>query len=163
METVGSPQLQQTKNNSSTPMTGTTSVTSLDQFRERLRREHSVRLINRDEDGNSFHWLPAGVYGFTYAPATETPLFGARSYHSFEVHKLADGSGILLGCCSKADAEKIAAARAGSTQPFEVMFYPDPFGEAAEPAAVPFPWILNELYKLERRDGNGVKLRLAGE
>src|SRR5690348_7930864 len=58
---------------------------------DRLRAEHQVRLIDPNDEGMSFEKLPVGVYGFSYAPQQESPLFGNKMYQNFEVHKLPDG------------------------------------------------------------------------
>ena len=67
-----------------------------DVVREELRRAHQVRPLAGDEEGRPLSKLPAGVYGFTYAPLGEVPLFERHAWHSFEVHKTADGEAHLL-------------------------------------------------------------------
>ena len=44
-----------------------------EQQREQLRAEHKLRPVKSEEEGTAITKLPNGVYGFTYAPATETP------------------------------------------------------------------------------------------
>jgi hypothetical protein len=126
-----------------------------DLTRDRLRVEHRVRTLQSEEEGAAFDHLPNGVYGFTYAPATETPLFAKPAYHSFEVHKLADGSGRLLVYCTPDDASRIAGGEVG-----EMMAYPDAWENATVLVAVPLERVMNSLYKPVRRDGNAVPLRV---
>jgi hypothetical protein len=138
-------------------MTATANPVSTDQARQRFRAEHKVRLVSPQEDGRGFSSLPTGVYGFSYAPATETPLFVRHSFHSFEVHKLADGTGAIIGFCTAADAAKLRE----KAERFDITLYPDVWQQATEPVAVPIPWLLNDLYKPQREDGNPMPLRLA--
>lgn len=123
--------------------------------RDRLRAEHRVRCISSEDEGNAFSKLPNGVYGFTYAPATETPLFARHSWHSFEVHKLPDGSGRLLVYCTPEEAARIASGEA-----LEITVYPDPWESATQLVAVPLERMMNSLYKPIRYDGNAIPLRL---
>lgn len=133
-----------------TPVTG-------DMSRERFRSEHKVRLVRPDEDGFSLFKLPPGVYGFTYAPTTETPVFERQSFHSFEVHRLPDSSGRLLVYVSAEDLAQLN----GREKLFSVTGYPDPWESATHLVAIPFDWILNSLHKPVRQDGNGIPLRLS--
>ncbi|HEV2689415.1 MAG TPA: hypothetical protein VGV35_12705, partial [Bryobacteraceae bacterium] len=58
---------------------------------ETLRARHQVRPLRPEEEGFAVERLAPGVYGFTYAPGQdEVPIFAHASYHSFEIHKLAD-------------------------------------------------------------------------
>lgn len=128
---------------------------SQDQARERYRLEHQVRLVSEADDGTGFSHLPGGVYGFTYAPATETPIFQRQSYHSFEVHKLPDGSGRLIAFCTREQAALLS-----EKSHFEMTVYPDPWESATEPVCIPFDRIHTSLYKPVRRDGNAIPLSI---
>jgi hypothetical protein len=66
-----------------------------------------LRALSREEEGLGFNCLPAGVYGFTYAPLSESPLFSRQGYHAFEMQRLPDGSGRLIAYLSAAEAEAI--------------------------------------------------------
>ena len=138
-------------------MAAATPPVSADQARERYRVEHQVRLVSDAEDGTGFAHLPPGVYGFTYAPATETPIFKRHSYHSFEVHKLPGGSGRLISFCTPEVAEELKS----NGKEIEVTLYPDPWEKATVPVAIPFDWILANLYKPVRRDGNAIDIRIS--
>ena len=127
------------------------------QQREQLRSERNLRPVRKDEEGFGVDKLPAGVYGFTYAPATETPLFERHSYHSFEVHKVSDGSAYIVAFVTAEDEERIRARN----NEIEVTIYPDPFESATIMVCIPFERVLSNLYKPVRRDGNAVPLTLA--
>jgi hypothetical protein len=127
------------------------------QQREQLRSEFQLRSVMSEEEGTSVHALPPGVYGFSYAPATETPLFARKSYHSYEVHKRADGSAYMLAFVTKSEAERLASR----SEDMEVTVYPDPHGESDTLVSIPFERILTSLYKPVRRDGNAVPLTIA--
>ena len=124
--------------------------------REQLRSEHQVRLVSAGEEGTAFARLPNGVYGFTYAPATETPVFSRQSYHSFEVHKQPDGAGFLLVHVSPGDLNKLKSS--GTVQ---VRALPDPWQEATELIAVPMETIVSRLFKPVREDGNAIPLQVS--
>jgi hypothetical protein len=129
---------------------------SIGKAREQLRSEHQVRLISPDEEGCGFDRSPNGVYGFTYAPATETPIFHRQSYHSSEVHKRTDGSGFLLVHRTPEDAARLT--RGGVV---EVRAYPDPWEKATELVAAPMHGIISSLYKPVREEGNAIPLRIS--
>ena len=137
-------------------MTATATPVSQDQARERYRSQHQVRLISEADEGSSFAHLPPGVYGFTYAPATETPIFQRHSYHSFEVHKLPDGSGCMIVFCTPEEAAKLKE----KGREFEMTVYPDQWENATQPVAIPFDQVYTSLYKPVRRDGNAIPLRI---
>src|SRR5277367_559002 len=70
-----------------------------------LRTRHQVRALTPEEEGTAIAVLPSGVYGFTYAPGQpEVPLFSKNSYHSFEMHKAADGTEYVLGFVTPSEA-----------------------------------------------------------
>jgi hypothetical protein len=132
-------------------------ATAQEQPIERLRTEHKLRTLLSEEEGIALHNLPAGVYGFSYAPATETPLFSRKSYHSYEVHRIADGSAFLIAFVTPADAER---ARSHKVE-MDITVYPDPYAEATTLVRLPFDRILSNHYKPIRYDGNALHLRLA--
>jgi hypothetical protein len=127
------------------------------QLREQLRTNHNLRPLQKEEEGTGVTKLPNGVFGFTYAPATETPLFARKSYHSFEVHKTADGVAYIVAFVTPTDAERLAAHQ----DDIDVTVYPDPYENATTMVLVPFDRVLSNLYKPVRYDGNAVPLKLA--
>lgn len=130
---------------------------STNQTREDFRAEHRVRLVSNQEEGRGFERLPSGVYGFTYAPATETPLFSRGGYGAYEVHKLADGAGRMIVYCSPATA----AALAARPEMLQVDVYPDAHGDATVLVALPMEWITSSVHKVVRREGNPVTLKVS--
>ena len=75
-----------------------------------LRDRHQVRSLRTDEEGFSIARLPNGVRGFTYAPGQpEVPVFAHKTYHSFEVHKAADGTEYMIGFVTPSEAEQLDA------------------------------------------------------
>ena len=125
--------------------------------REQLRNEYQLRPLNGSEEGQGIATLPNNVYGFTYAPTTETPLFARKSYHSFEVQKLSDGSAYVIAFVTPADAERLRERNVE----IEITIYPDPYEEAGTMVSIAFDRVLTNLYKPVRRDGNAVSLILA--
>lgn len=119
--------------------------------RERLRAEHKVRLITEQEEGSDLLRLPNGVYGFTYAPASqEIPVFMKQPLHSFEVHRGGDGSFFLLGCVKPAEAGKAEG---------EVDIYPDAYGDATTLMSIPYARVV-QMKGPSRSDGNAVRVKL---
>lgn len=98
---------------------------------DRLRAEHQVMLIDSNDEGTSFEQLPVGVYGFSYAPQQEAPLFGKKMFQNFEVHKLPDGRMHVIGYVKEADFQTVEAGRAGLIQ-----LYPDPYEQATRLVSV---------------------------
>ena len=108
------------------------------------------------EEGSSADRLPHGVYGFTFAPQEAAiPLFSKQSWHSFEVHKLADGSLHLVGCVTAKDAGLI---RSGGH--VEVALFPDAWEDATELVTVALTRVVPSKRGPSREGGNGLKLEL---
>ena len=121
-----------------------------------LRAGHQLRLVESSEEGFACEQLPNGVYGFTYAPQEAAiPLFSKKTWHSFEVHKLPDGSQRLVGFVSPRDAELI---RGGLH--VEVTLFPDPWKDSIELVSVPMSRMVPSRRGPSREGGNGLKLEL---
>ncbi|MBZ5611877.1 MAG: hypothetical protein LAP38_26755 [Acidobacteriia bacterium] len=91
---------------------------------EQLRILHGVRPLQPEEEGSATARLPAGVYGYSYAPGQpETPVFAKKDYHSFEVHKAADGTEYAIGFVTPEEASQLAAAKEGAA----IQLFPDPW------------------------------------
>jgi hypothetical protein len=102
---------------------------------ETLRSVHQVRLVTDTEEGTGVNALPAGVYGFTYSPGlANAPLFAARRYRSYEIHKLASGETFVIGFVTR-DA---AAGMTSSSADVSVQVQPEPEGSADTLVAVPY-------------------------
>ena len=124
--------------------------------REALRSDHKLRPLTLDEEGFALAKQQPGVYGFTYAPdQPEPPLFSRHSYHSFEVHKDADGTGYLVGFVTLAEASQIEAGQSGA----KIRLFPDAFGEAQSLIRVQVGAIITPK-RMPREDGNPLPLTL---
>ncbi len=133
-------------------MTLTASGSSNDDARDRLRREHDLRTISDAEEGYAASKLPVGVYGFTNAPLTESPLFAKRAHHSFEVHKTADGECRLVVFVTPPEA---AAIRSGD-RTLELHLYPDAWENATEPLSIPYRRLSTKKLLPSREPGNWI-------
>jgi hypothetical protein len=111
---------------------------------ESLRKRHQVRLIEPSHEGKAIHKLPSGVYGFTAAPLTETPLFAKKIYQSFEYHKRADGATFLIGYVSPKDESRV---------------YPDSWGEATQLVSIEVASFAPADNRLHREPGNPIMVR----
>ena len=129
---------------SSMPAERTSIFAGTAETREAIRAAHQVRLIERADEGKAAHKLPNGVFGFTFAPLTETPLFAKHSHQSFEVHKLPNGELRLVGYVSPAN---------------ETRLYPDAWGDAVKLVSVRVAALAPADGRLHREPGNPVALR----
>lgn len=124
---------------------------------ETLRSNHKVRPLQPEEEGSPAAALPPGVYGFTYAPGQpEVPLFSKHNYHSFEVHKIADGTEYLIGFVTPSEASDIAAAKEGAA----IRLYPEPWESSTSLVSVPAAGI-HPPKRMPREDGNPFPCTLA--
>jgi len=130
-----------------------------DPEREALRAQHQVRPLTEEEDGYALHSLPDGVYGFTGAVATrDAPLFRKSILHSFEVHKRPDGTVLLVGCVSPADASKLDGTRQSAT----IKLFAERQDGASTLVSLPLHQILRHK-EHSQRIGGGVQLEIEPE
>jgi hypothetical protein len=122
---------------------------------ERLRELNEVRLIDARGLGLGIAGQPNGVYGFTYAPQQESPLFRQKSFRSFEMHKLADGSVHIIGFVTDEEASRLST----SGEYFDLDLYPDAWESSAKPVSIPSSRIL-EMKGPSRTSGNALTLRI---
>jgi hypothetical protein len=123
---------------------------------DQLREQHAVALVSETEEGTAVAKLAGGVFGFTYTPHQESPLFHKRSYRSFEVHKLADGSRHILGFVSDHDASELS----DPNRHVAIKLYPDSTDVAKTPVAIPASR-LSHARGPARDDHNALALELA--
>jgi hypothetical protein len=126
--------------------------------RTMLRNAHRVRALTAQEEGAGITRLPAGVFGFTHAPAAENaPLFRTATAHSFEVHRVKDAA-ILLAYVSK----EAAAVLEHSPEDFKVTAYPLPIEHA--PVLVAIEWSRLHLIKryVTPSEHGGIELQVFG-
>jgi hypothetical protein len=118
---------------------------------EQLRARHQLRPLQSEEEGFAIERLPAGVYGFTYAPGQpEVPIFAHPSYHAFEIHKRSDGSQHILGFLT---ADQETALQTG-THGTALTLYPAPWETAQKFVSIPCGTIVAPGKLLRREDGN---------
>jgi hypothetical protein len=120
-----------------------------------LRAMRGLRALESAEEGFAAERQANGVYGFTYSPAEAVPLFTKKTWHSFEVHKLADGTLHLVGFVTAKEAEIMRKAAPG-----EITLFPDPWEDAKELVSVPLTRALPSKKGPSREGGNGLKLAL---
>lgn len=119
--------------------------------REQLRTQGGVALVKPENEGFSLAKQPDGVYGFSYAPLQECPVFGRQTFQVFEVHKRKDGSKWVLGHVTP---EEEAAFTAGEL--LEITFYPEPFEKATNLFPLDMAWVMKHRAP-SRIDGNFIR------
>ena len=122
---------------------------------EQLRTQRELRALEAAEEGTTAERLPNAVYGFTYSPSEAVPLFAKKTWHSFEVHKLADGSQYLMGFVTSKEAESVR--RGGQA---EITLFPDPWEESTELVSVPLARAMPSKKGPSREGGNGLKVAI---
>ena len=125
-----------------------TTSTSNEQAREALRREHNVVLVSPEQEGFAAEKLPDGVYGFTGSPALASPLFAARHYRDFEVHRLANGTTAVIGFVRPLDAAELN--RTDHLEPVTVTLHPDADGDATAIVSLPYDRVVHHRQYLVR-------------
>ncbi len=118
---------------------------------EDIRALHQVRPLERNEEGRAARDLPAGVYGYAYAPGLdEVPIFAPKKYHSFEVHKAADGAEYLIGFVTPAEARELELL----TEGVPIRLFPDPWQSSQYLVSVPVSRMQTRNRVPPREDGN---------
>ncbi len=121
-----------------------------------LRALHQVKLVEETDEGGAAEELPNGVYGFTYSPQEQSPVFSKRMFQIFEVHKTLDGEVQIIGFISETDAQKLAA----KTEEFiSIHLYPEPYESAVKAIGIPKSQILEHRGPI-RENGNPLKLKV---
>ncbi len=124
--------------------------------REALRARHQVRALTDSEEGYGVYQLPVGVYGFTYAPLRQDfPLFQTSRLKTFEVHKLADESILLIGFVNEQTARDLEDA-AGE---ISARLFPDVREDAGRLVAVPLSRV-NRIKEYSTRETGGLELKI---
>lgn len=121
-----------------------------------LREQYGLRVVSDAEEGTGVNALPGGVYGYTYSPGLpNAPLFAARRYRCYEIHKLADGDTFIVGYADAATAQQIAAVTADVT----VRVQSEAAPEGDELVRVPYSRIQrHRQYAAPNQDGFTVTL-----
>jgi len=119
---------------------------------EELRSRNKVELVSGVHEGSPVNTIPAGFYGFTFAPASfESPLFSRNSFLSFEVHRTAAGP-VILGFMEPEAAEKLPSGG-------EVDLYPVAKEKFTRLVEVPHSRI-SSAKPLDRAHSNRLRLNL---
>jgi hypothetical protein len=122
---------------------------------EQMRAAHRVVPVSKEDEGTGFKKIANSVYGFTYAPGSEDfGLFLKQPRQSYEVHKLADGTMLILGYTTAEYAAKLESAGAQ-----EIHLYPERREEFSVLVAVPHGRMVNAK-ALDRDDYNKLKTGL---
>lgn len=120
-----------------------------------LRAERGLRKLSSEEEGFGYERLPPGVYGFTYSPAEHNcPLFASPRFRNYEVHRLQDGSGLLLGYLTPDEARQLT-----SGQQVTIHLFPSPGEQAATLVSVALDRIIRPKEHSQRGEA-GLELYL---
>jgi hypothetical protein len=118
---------------------------------ESLRADHKVRELTSAEEGYAIHRLPAGVYGYAYAPGhSEVPLFAKKRYHAFEMHKAVDGTEYILGYVTSQAKGDIDVVKEGAP----IRLFPDSHENSTILVSIPVAQISPSKRAIPREDGN---------
>ncbi len=121
-----------------------------------LREEHGVRPLTEEEEGMGIDQLPDGVYGFTNAVGQwDAPLFRKKIFLSYEMHKLRDGSPVLIGYVSPEDAERMRQPTGTVT----IRLFPERQDDASHLVHIPLERVRRHKQHSERM-GRGLELEL---
>jgi len=125
--------------------------------REALRDRHGVRAVTSAEEGQDVQSLPAGVYGFTGAPAApQVPLFTNPIVRSTEVHKTANGEIYLIGHVQPSEKQAIESG----SEPVQADLFPEPVDPSAALIAIPLSRI-DRRHPPTRGGGNAMAVEIA--
>jgi hypothetical protein len=112
-----------------------------------LRQQNRVTRIEQVESGKTLEEIPVNSYGFANgldfifrrAFIELRQLRASRLIRDFEVHKLADGSALIVGYVGK---ETLTRLREGLRQGESVTLYSDSWKEASNLVAIPLTRLL---------------------
>ena len=112
-------------------------------------------MISEAEEGTAVADVPNGIYGFTWAPQSEAPLFRKQGFQSFEIHKAANGEIDLIGFISEDDAKRMA----DSKEEFYINLFPVAHESATKAICIARSQILQHRDPT-RNAGNSIELKL---
>ena len=105
-----------------------------EQERQCARAKHGVRSLYTLEEGFSLDRLPNRIFGFTFSPGSaDAVVFRQTRADAFEIHKLGDGSIMLLGCVPPDVASTIQNVRKEQ----HVFVFPRVMGHASKLVCIP--------------------------
>jgi hypothetical protein len=121
-----------------------------------LRAERGLRGLTSQEEGFGIDRLPPGIYGFTYSPAEPNcPLFRSHRAQNYEIHKLPNGEGLLLGYVTPEEAKELET----SGQPLTLHVFPEPQGGATDLVSIAFDRIVRPK-EHSQRGSSGLEIYL---
>lgn len=122
---------------------------------EQLRASNRVVPVSKQDEGRGWSKISNSVYGFSYTPASEDGgFFITQPRQSFEMHKLSDGSLLIVGFTTAEYTERL---KSNGAQDVEV--YPDPRGDYTKLVTIPHARIASSK-SLDRDDFNKLKVSL---
>ena len=137
------------RNQPQTVSTGTEQKDPIETALEDLRLHHQVRPLRVVEETCGLKKLPTGLYGFTLLPARmDAPVLKTNSHDLFEVHKMADGSILMVGFASPETA--IAMETVG--EKVEVKLFASPTPEASVLVCIPLSHVMRGMQRRSRQD-----------
>jgi hypothetical protein len=84
-------------------------------------------------------------------------VFANKAYHSFEIHKAADGSEYLIGFVTTSGAALLESREEGAA----IILFPDPRENSQSLVSVPRSRIVASKRGLPREDGNPLRFTIA--
>lgn len=121
---------------------------------EMLRISNKVKLIDEALEGTGIDALPEGIYGFTFSPALHnSPVFRAKHFRSYEIHKLEDGLVCLIGFVKTVDANRFKDA----TETFDILIQPEPEPDSDVLLVIPYSSI-SQHHQFAVPTDHGIKL-----
>lgn len=131
------------------------SVRSVGPEIEAFRATNRVSLLEPEHEGTGILYLPNGVYGFSYAPTQEAPMFSRQLHQSFEVHKAPEGTIYLIGFVAEGESAELSVP----DRYLDVTLYPEPWEGSTDAVCIPRERILRAKGPA-RSDGNPLFLEL---
>ena len=124
--------------------------------RRDARAEHGVRSLYPLEEGFGLDQLPNGIFGFTFSPGSaDAVVFRRNRAEAFEIHKLGDGSTVLLGYVPP----EVAATIQNVRKEQHVFVFPRVMGEASKLVCIPTSSVGRfKDYRPERAEGLEIML-----
>ena len=121
---------------------------------EMLRISNKVKLIDEVLEGTGIDALPGGIYGFTFSPALHnSPLFRAKHFRSYEIHKLDDGFVCLIGFVQIVDATRFKDTK----ETFDILIQPEPEPNSDVLLAIPYSCI-SQHHQFSVPTDHGIKI-----
>ena len=143
------PRQRASRNQPQTVSAGNEQKDPIETALEDLRLHHQVRPLRVVEETCGLKKLPTGIYGFTLLPARmDAPVWKTNSHDLFEVHKMADGSILMVGFASPETAIAMETVR----EKVEVKLFASPTPEASVLVCIPLSHVMRGKQRRSRQD-----------